>query len=219
MTDSINPFEVCAAEAFNVDDATITELARIGASGDAVTSRVGGTYLKVLVARSQDFATKADYPEQKAVDAVNAQIYRAVLAGVTTADCCDDTSLDRAERSRRSLERNRRSNFARTAVSTLRTWLSTVGKLEDLDPSLVTKAAMIEAINTARARARDTLAVTSTDATATSPLPLNDTEAAAARAYKRLYAALRRIKATDPARARHLSDKISSALIANFEEC
>lgn len=221
MTDSINPFEVCADNDFCVADDTITELARIGASGDAVTSRVGGTYLKVLVARSKNWQKcYAGCGDSAAVNHINHSTYAAVLAGVTTADCADDTTLDRGERSRRSLERNRRSNFARTAVSTLRTWLGVVpdATLAELDPALVTKATLIDAINTARARARDTLAVTSTDATATSPLPLNDTESAAARAYKRLYAALRTIKASDPARAKFLSDRITTALIGTFEE-
>lgn len=221
MTDSINPFEVCADNDFCVDDNVITELARIGASGDAVTSRVGGTYLKVLVGRARFYQDHSGLADVAALDAVNVGVYRAVLAGVTTADCADDTALDRGERSRRSLERNRRSNFARTAVSTLRTWLGVVpdATLAELDPALVTKATLIDAINTARARARDTLGagpLPGEDAI-TASRPLNDMERKAALAYKRLVSALRTIKASDPQRAKFLSGKITTGLMAHFE--
>lgn len=220
MTDSTNPFEVCAENQFCVDDNVITELARIGASGDAVTSRVGGTYLKVLVGRAKFYQDHSGLADVAALDAVNVGVYRAVLAGVTTADCVADVTFSRAENSRRSLERNRRSNFARTAVSTLRTWLTTSGKLADLEPASVTKSVLIDAINTARAKARDTLGAGPLpgEDDVTSSRPLSDVERKAALAYKRLYAALRTIKASDPARAKFLSDKITTALIGTFEE-
>lgn len=217
----INPFDACETSGYEVNGDVVAELARIGASGDAVTSKVGGTYLRVLVASAQRHLAGIDtgHPsaQPRAVDAANAAYYPYVLKGITTADCADNSTLyDRAERSRRSLERNRRSNFARTAASTLRTWVSVGGDLETLHPAHITKAHLIEDISKARAKARDSGAAYASVVDTSAVAPLNEVERALARTFKRMVRHLSAIKATSPDRAAFLAARLSDGITNSY---
>jgi hypothetical protein len=56
----------------------------------------------------------------EAFERVNTRLYAAVIRGSVTPDVADAPGLREEERRRRSLERNRRNNYARSAASTLR---------------------------------------------------------------------------------------------------
>lgn len=219
MEPSTNPFEVCDANDFIVDNDTITELARIGASGDAVTSRVGSTYLRVLIARSRARVVHSHYAGLVAVDSAHGEIYPAVLAGVTTADCSPISgTTDRAENARRALERNRRSNFARTAASTVRSWVALGGDLADIDVATITKADLIRAIAQRKAAARDAGAAAVVVPGAGPTWATDRAERTLARAHRAMVRALHSIKSVNVERARELCDPITRDLINTFEE-
>lgn len=212
----MNPFETCEELGYDVGGDVIAELARIGASGDAVTAKVGGTYLKVLVRGAQLIAGDGAV----AVNKVQSLYYPHVLRGVTTADCADDKTMARDERSRRSLERNRRSNFARTAASTLRTWVSLGGDLRVLDAAVVTKQSLIGAISTMRAGLRNAAGGVNVVYDAASDMSasvaLNEIERSVARAFKRMVRGLSEIKAGSPERAAFVAGRISANVLTSF---
>lgn len=153
MTESSNPFEVCAGASFVADLATVEELARLSASGSIVTGKVSGTYLKILTAHSKVYATSVRVTDElRAVQLAHESLYPAVLRGLNTPDVTENSGMSREERKACALERNRRSNFARTAASTLGTWCKlSVGELADLDAAQVTKSALLQGITTRRA--------------------------------------------------------------------
>lgn len=112
-------------------------------------ARADGTYLKaVIVAVQSKFGKRGARPKadtQLAVlTGVHDRFYAAVLRGVTTSDIAPDESVDRTERQRRNIERNRRSNFARTAMSVLTGYVERGGDLRGIDVATVTKGALRE---------------------------------------------------------------------------
>lgn len=119
---------------------------------------VRGSYLKVLLAGTQ----KAAKPAKKLASEV-AEIlekthdayYAVVMKGVTTPEILDEESLDAEARTLRSLERNRRSNFARSAKASLASYLKAGGDLFTLDPVTVTKAALQAFVLSMRAKTAD----------------------------------------------------------------
>jgi hypothetical protein len=121
------------------------------------TDLVDGTYLRVLLFAAQGKlgAKRGKRPDDAtqltALEAVGGPMYQAVLKGVTSEDIAIDATLDPAEITRRTRERNRRATFARTARSTLSVWVSEGGDLRALDVETVTKGELRAAINAARA--------------------------------------------------------------------
>lgn len=110
-----------------------------------------GTYLRVLVTGVQaKLGAKRGRPnleaQTAALELIAVPYYAAVLRGVTTADIALDPSLEAAEVSRRTRERNRRAIFARSAKSTLVAWMRAGGDLRAIDPATVTKAELRKAI-------------------------------------------------------------------------
>jgi len=77
---------------------------------------------------------------------VDKRFYAAVLRGVTTEDIAIEEGLDADEQRRRSLERNRRSAFARSAKSTVSAFITGGGDVRALDPNTVSKAALRKAV-------------------------------------------------------------------------
>lgn len=136
-----------AAAHFKAEPAQVEQLAHELYASQGAARNADGTYLKVLVAACQASLGKAprrkatDVPGQLAVlEKVNETFYAAVLRGVTTPDVQPDPSFDKAESTRRSLERNRRSTFARSAKSTLAAFVGAGGDMRKLDVVLTTKA-------------------------------------------------------------------------------
>lgn len=220
MSSDENPLAAIEAAGYAyVPAETITALARLSASGDAIVGRVGGVYLRVLVAEAKRAAgndmrpvalgaamtaTQRQRVDRDAVDTANAPLYAAVMDGVTTADVAYDHTLATADNRARALERNRRSNFARTAVSTLRTWLRTGGALNALDVATVTKAGLTADIVAARALDRTVAGATVASGT--------DAVAAALKAGAAWRAALRRVATVDRDRADDLARSCAEAV-------
>lgn len=123
-----------------------------------VVARADGTYLKVILVAAQAklgnkprrravALSKADIEAQAGVlKSVHERFYPHVLKGITTADVAIEDGLDTSESRRRSLERNARSAFARSAYSTLRAYAEAGGDLRALDAAVVSKAGLRKAL-------------------------------------------------------------------------
>lgn len=114
---------------FLATDAQVQALAGIVATGVTAT----GIYLGVLVAHTQ--AALADKKRvtpriaEACIDEVHKRLYPCVLAGAGPSDMPAD-------------ERNRASNYARSAASDLRYFAKAGGDVRALDPATVKKAAL-----------------------------------------------------------------------------
>lgn len=104
------------------------------------------TYLRVLVAGVQSTLGKVKRgktltgeTQLSVLSDVSARAYAAVLKGITTPDIANEDGLDKAEATRRSIERNKRSTFARSAKSVLAGWISAGGDMRALDVDTVTR--------------------------------------------------------------------------------
>lgn len=138
--------EALAKSNFVASDEQIETLARLNLTGLQQTDNVRGSYLKVLVAGVQKAIGKpAARGARKLSEAaevlaqVHERYYAAVLKGITTPDVADDESLDRDARTARSLERNRRSNFARSAKSLVNKFIDSGGDVMTINATTVTK--------------------------------------------------------------------------------
>lgn len=117
-------------------DKDIEQLARTAADG----SRAGGTYLRCLVAAIQSelqptVGRKRGRPRKEtssietsveACERSHSRLYELVKRGI--ADAVTDAA-----------EINRRATFARTAASTLRSWIAAGGNVGTLDLATLTK--------------------------------------------------------------------------------
>lgn len=115
---------------------------------DAVNRSVQVTvsYLRVIIVACQAklgtkrTRTKVDIEAQQSVlDEVHSTYYAAVLNGVTTPEIAEDFKLSRDQQALRALERNRRSNFARTAKSAIDSFIRFGGDLRGINALTVTK--------------------------------------------------------------------------------
>lgn len=136
--------EQLAAAAFVVtSDSQVEALARMNLDAEQTQDNVRGVYLKVLVAgvqrETKPVGRRKAGNAATALEKVHERFYAAVLKAVTTPDVADDPTLDRESKTLRGLERNRRSNFARTAHSVLKSFLSAGGDVLELDATKVTK--------------------------------------------------------------------------------
>lgn len=131
----------------------VENLARDRVSGAAIVSNSDMTYLSLLVDAMQARLGKTrrgrlDSLQQAQVLAeVDKRFYAAVLRGVTTEDIAIEEGLDAEEQRRRSLERNRRSAFARSAKSTVSAFITAGGDIRGLDPATVSKVSLRKAIS------------------------------------------------------------------------
>lgn len=139
--------ELLTKHNFNATEEQIEVLARMNLTGIKTQDSVRGSYLRALVAGVQKPgkpAGKRGRPQAldivEALDQVHERFYAAVLRGVTTPEVADDESLDREARTFRSLERNRRSNFARSAKSLVGKFIAAGGDVFTLNAATVTKA-------------------------------------------------------------------------------
>lgn len=138
-------------------DSAVIEMARDYREATQTGINVRGTYLKVLLAHSQkalaDVVGDALRAEKETALAVvqsqHERLYALVLGAVTTPDVALDSGLPDAEKRRRSLERNRRSNFARTAKSSLLAFTNAGGDLKSLKPEDTTKEQLRDWMRTA----------------------------------------------------------------------
>lgn len=161
---------------------------------------IDDTYLKVLVVAAQaklgkSLRGRVNKDAQLAVlTEVNERFYPAVLRGVTTHDIAIEPGLDAKEQTRRSLERNSRSAFARSAKSTLFTYVNGGGDIRALDSNVVTKHALRKAM--------------------APPEPTDKTARQISRSKDALFRALKRQVAADVDTAAETIDTIISTLQA-----
>lgn len=110
------------------------------------------TYLRVVLvgAQAQLGQKRGRQPNAAAqmavLEKVHATFYAAVLAGVTTEDIAKEDGLEPQESSRRALERNRRSTFARSSKTALANYAKAGGDLRALVVEEVTKASLRAAL-------------------------------------------------------------------------
>lgn len=130
-------------QGYLVSDDTVAKMAKDFAQANQQTGQVRGAYLRVLVAYSKDgWASAKRASTEQQLDAVNkahSRLYAIVLDAVTTPDITPIDGLSKEDRTARTLERNRRSIFARSAKSTLVGYIKSGGRLGNLDPTTVTK--------------------------------------------------------------------------------
>lgn len=133
-------------------DAQVEALAHEMYTTNTRVQRIDGAYLRVLLVGCQAQLGAAVSKRRKSAGDIDAQMtvlnathdrfYAAVLRGVTTPDIAADAALEPDERQRRSLERNRRSIFARTAKSTLAAYVRAGGDLRSVEADKATKASL-----------------------------------------------------------------------------
>lgn len=134
-----------AKTGYIVSDAVLTHLAQEYASGVEATEGVRGTYLRILVAHSKrELETRGVKRATTdialaAVQAAHDQLYPVILKAITTPDVAPDKNVADDEMRRRTQERNRRSNFARTSKTALVNAIKAGERLAALDPATVTK--------------------------------------------------------------------------------
>jgi hypothetical protein len=138
-------------------EAQIESLAAERLHNATVRDGFDSTYLRVIITAVQaKLGDKvkgrrlAAGGQLKALDDVNAPFYAAVLRGVTTPEIAADPSLPLDAQRLRTLERNRRSTFARTAKSTLVSWIREGGDIRAIDVMTVSKGELRASVNAAR---------------------------------------------------------------------
>lgn len=130
----------------------VETLARERVTGATIVSNADVTYLSLLVDAMQSQLGKQrrgrinSLQQAQVLADVDKRFYAAVLRGVTTEDIAIEEGLDADEQRRRSLERNRRSAFARSAKSTVSAYITAGGDVRTLDPNTVSKAALRKAV-------------------------------------------------------------------------
>ncbi len=144
--------------------AQVAELAREYVTAQQSVSSIGqATYLRVeiagtikeLGAEPRQRSRKGDMgklsEEEKArqlaaLEAVHSRYYAAILEAVIEDGIKDHPRLGKEERARRSLERNRRTNYARSAKSTIAAYIRAGFDITTLVVASVTKRSLYEAV-------------------------------------------------------------------------
>lgn len=150
-TENKNVFTSLAESGYESDRPRVVELGRIYAAGGIVAERVGTTYLRVLTSYARGCARASGHDAKGAVEQSHKRHLPLIISGITTPDvqiansgtpeCLHMNAAQlRDENKRRSLERNRRSNFARTAASALRKYVLAGGDLSAIPLDEVTKS-------------------------------------------------------------------------------
>ena len=134
--------------------ATIEDIKKLATqhwTGSTTVTKTRGMYLKMLVATTQDElkGTKEVTLQMQlnSLEIVHKRWKTAVAEVVITPDIAKDPKLKQEEKSRRALERNRRTNFSRVAYSLLRSWIKTPGNsFMGLTPAKVTANKLVDEI-------------------------------------------------------------------------
>jgi hypothetical protein len=115
-----------------------------------LTKRIDGAYLRILIAALQAKFPVTNRKRALTVDErqrhgvfiteTHGHFYQAVLRGITTPDVTDDTSLTADERRARAGIRSGRAGFARSAASTLQSFIKSGGDTRTLELPTVSKS-------------------------------------------------------------------------------
>lgn len=141
---------------FMATDNQIELLARLNLTSIQGLDNVRGAYLKSLISgvqRAVKPGKKSGSLVAETLDAIHERFYAAVMRGVVTKEIADLPELSQEERTARSLERNRRSNFARTAKNAVANFIKAGGDIFQLDAMTVTKVELHTFVMSMRARA------------------------------------------------------------------
>lgn len=147
---------ILAQRHYVANDQQIRTLAQAYCDAQERASQVNGTFLRVLIAGTQiamgtqprlrasrdklpDFDVTEDL---RTLNKVHLHYYEVILDAIVTDDIRDNPKLRQAEKSRRAMERNRRTNFARTAKATLVAYVRAGGNVRSLVVPTVTKASL-----------------------------------------------------------------------------
>lgn len=137
----------------------VEKMAREQFEASQLQGRTHSTYFKILLACVQtEIAGKPTLRQGRgalpaldtdkhleAFEAVNGRLYAAVIRGTVTPDIEPSDSLSTEEKNRRSMERNRRNTFARTAASTMRKFIRLGGDIRKIVVPTASKPAMASA--------------------------------------------------------------------------
>lgn len=155
--------ELIERDTYLLTDTQVGELALLYVSHQQAIEQVSGAYLKVFVAGIQvelglkqpvlsakpGKAPRHDEKEIQrqlaAIEIVHTRMYEAVSKAVITDELKDNPELPRGERGARALARNARTNFARSAASTVRTFVRNGGDIRQLVIKTLTKRGLQEA--------------------------------------------------------------------------
>lgn len=137
----MNVVESLTAAKYVATPDQIAQLARFNLKSLEGSESVRGVYLKCLIAGVQKDLTESvtELEQDKVLQQVHERYYGAVLKAVTTREIKDSAKLPVEERRVRAQERNRRSNFARSAKSTLLNFIRADGDVQTLDADKITK--------------------------------------------------------------------------------
>jgi hypothetical protein len=187
-----------AKSGYVVSDTTLAQIAREYVDIKGRAEGVRGTYLKILVAHAQrELGRKRGTDDVLlAIETVHQHLYDVVLQAITTKDIAPAEDLEASERTRRALERNRRTTFARTAKSVLTSWVRAGGKIEKLVPKDVRKDELQKLYQPAQIRRNATI------------------KERATRVEKKLESLVRRMIDEDPVAAQAFLEKVQARLTA-----
>lgn len=145
-------FKTISARNYLATNEQLVQLAQGALEADARIGNTNATYLRVLVANTQNAlgmeprmraARKSTSYEQSeqigALTEVHSRMYAVILSAITTPDIADRPGLRLQEKKRRAKARNDRSNFARTAKSSLLAFIKVGGNVGDLVVATVSK--------------------------------------------------------------------------------
>lgn len=180
-------------------DAQVAALAREYVTSANGAEQARGTYLRYLTAHSLRELQKSQHKRHStaealgAVEAAHAHLYGVVVESTLTPDVVPDPQHSKEERNRRTLERNRRTTFARTSKAALVGFIKAGGRLASLTAEEVNRDTLTRFARAARE----------------GPASLPDR---ARTTGERLLAVVRALMAEDPEAARTLVDGLSVEL-------
>lgn len=130
------------AKAYEVDNEALRSLIRMRNGSTLVTEQSDTDYFRVLVQRMQQADALTAESVKTAFERINTDMFGVVKSVVITKDIEADPKDTPDEKARKTLIRQRRTAFARSAASELRTWLTHRGRegLMNLNPLDVHKS-------------------------------------------------------------------------------
>lgn len=137
----------------------VERMAREQFDASQLQGRTNTTYFRILLASVQQalvgkpvlragrgqLAALDSVKHLEAFEEVNSRLYAAVIRGTVTPDIEPVDGLSDAETQRRSQERNRRNNFARTAASAMRRYIKNGGDVRRVPVPTATKNSIVVA--------------------------------------------------------------------------
>jgi len=139
-----------------ISEEQVEQLAQLYIGTARALGDAQGSYFKVLLAALQAKlgTARKKYPNLKEaqiqqLDQIHEKFYAAVMRGVTTEEVTL-VGADELELRKRKMEIHRRAVFARTAKSTIHTYIDTGGDVRKLDINETSKAKLRKEINEAK---------------------------------------------------------------------